>query len=321
MADSAIAVTAGSGTNIDTRTEATNGDHRQVVVIGDPSTTAGVAPVDGTKGLAVQIVSAGVASGAIASGAVASGAFASGALASGSVASGAFASGSIASGAIAAGAIATGATSIAANEDDASNNADTGVKVLAVQKATPANTATSDGDYEFLQISAGKLWVAPLGFPVTVTTDVARPGDTTAYTANDAWSDSTTAPTSGGFTFTGAARKSGGSGIITDAVITTSGDATTLLQGEIWLFNQAVTNIDDNAAFAVTDAEIKTYVGKIPFLMEDSGNNGSFHAQKLNIMFTCSGSANLRYLIKVKNAYTPVSSEVLTVTLKILQID
>lgn len=65
-----------------------------------------------------------------------------------------------ASGSIAAGAIAAGATSIAANEDDASADLDRGVKMLAVQKATPANTAGTDGDYEFLQMSAGRLWVS-----------------------------------------------------------------------------------------------------------------------------------------------------------------
>lgn len=58
MADSAVAITAGSGTNVDTRTEATNGDHRQVIVIGDPSTTAGVAPVDATNGLSVNVSAA-----------------------------------------------------------------------------------------------------------------------------------------------------------------------------------------------------------------------------------------------------------------------
>lgn len=53
MADSAIAITAGSGTNVDTRTEATNGQHRQVVVIGDPSLNAGVATVkDASTGAA-----------------------------------------------------------------------------------------------------------------------------------------------------------------------------------------------------------------------------------------------------------------------------
>lgn len=53
MADSSIDITAGTGTSIDTRTEASNGQHRQVVVLGDPSVNAGVAPVDGVLGLAV----------------------------------------------------------------------------------------------------------------------------------------------------------------------------------------------------------------------------------------------------------------------------
>jgi hypothetical protein len=59
LADTAIAITAGTGTNVDTRTEATNGNHRQVIVIGDPSTNAGVAPVDATKGLAVDLTASG----------------------------------------------------------------------------------------------------------------------------------------------------------------------------------------------------------------------------------------------------------------------
>jgi hypothetical protein len=150
MADSAVEITAGTGTNVDTRTEATNGNHRQVIVVGDPSTNAGVAPVSATQGLGVNVASGGIASGAIASGAIASGALASGAVASGA----------IASGAIAAGAIAAGAASIAEDEDVASANGDRGVKVLAVRKATPANTSGTDGDYEFPQISAGSLWVA-----------------------------------------------------------------------------------------------------------------------------------------------------------------
>lgn len=45
MADTAVAITAGTGTNIDTRTESTNSNHRQVIVIGDPSLNAGVAAV------------------------------------------------------------------------------------------------------------------------------------------------------------------------------------------------------------------------------------------------------------------------------------
>lgn len=96
-----------------------------------------------------------VASGGIASGAIASGAVASGAIASGAVASGAFASGSIA-----AGAVAAGATSFVKLEDVASADADAGVPAMAVRKATPANTSGTDGDYEMLQMSAGRLWTS-----------------------------------------------------------------------------------------------------------------------------------------------------------------
>jgi hypothetical protein len=45
MPDSAVVITAGSGTNIDTRTESTNSQHRQVVVVGDPSVNDAVAEV------------------------------------------------------------------------------------------------------------------------------------------------------------------------------------------------------------------------------------------------------------------------------------
>lgn len=60
MAQSNINVTEGSGKEVDTRTEETNGRHRQVVVLGDPSVTAGVAevinsdPVSGDYGVVVR---------------------------------------------------------------------------------------------------------------------------------------------------------------------------------------------------------------------------------------------------------------------------
>jgi hypothetical protein len=56
--------------------------------------------------------------------------------------------------------IASGATSIAKAEDVASADADVGVPALAVRKASPANTSGTDGDYEFLQMSAGRLWAS-----------------------------------------------------------------------------------------------------------------------------------------------------------------
>lgn len=67
--------------------------------------------------------------------------------------------------------IAAGATTIAKAEDVASADADVGVGMLAVRKATPANTSGTDGDYEFLQISAGRLWAS-------ATIDAALPAGT-----------------------------------------------------------------------------------------------------------------------------------------------
>ena len=133
-------------------------------------------------------------------------------------------------------------------------------------------------------------------------------------------SDSTSAPTSGGFTLTSLARASGKGGIITDLFVSSSNPAGGF-SGEIWLFDTAVTNINDNAAFAISDSEIKTVVGVIPFTTVADTNNSQSHAQGLNIGFTTSGSANLRYLIKVKAAYTPISAEVITVRAKALQVD
>ncbi len=64
--------------------------------------------------------------------------------------------------------VAAGATNIAKAEDAASADADVGVPAMAVRKATPANTSGTDGDYEMLQMSAGRLWVDASGVTLTV---------------------------------------------------------------------------------------------------------------------------------------------------------
>jgi len=157
------------------------------------------------------------------------------------------------------------------------------------------------------------------GTAVTLTTTVTRPADTTAYAANDVWSDSTSAPTAGGFTLTGAARASGKSGLITDVVVVNS--AAAALSGELWIFDSAATAVNDNATFALSDSDALLLVGIVPFVTEAQPSNGVAFLSNVNLQFTCSGSANLRFLIKVKSAYTPTSAETLTVRAKILQID
>src|SRR5258708_1378170 len=57
-ADSSVNAFSGGTIPFDTRPESTNGDNRQVVVIGDPSTNAGVAPVSSTNGVSVTLTTA-----------------------------------------------------------------------------------------------------------------------------------------------------------------------------------------------------------------------------------------------------------------------
>lgn len=157
------------------------------------------------------------------------------------------------------------------------------------------------------------------GALVTVSTDITRPADVVAYAANDALSDSTTAPTTGGFTLANAARAAGKGGIIKDLMVVSSAP-TGGLAGEIWVFDTAVTNINDNTAFAISDAEVKTLTAVIPFTTV-AGANNSHAVAPADVAFTTVDSANLRFLVKIKSSYTPISGEVLTVRAKILQLD
>ena len=142
MADTAIAITAGTGTNVDTRTEATNGNHRQVVVIGDPATNAGVAPVDVTNGLAVQVIPA-----------LPAGTNAIGKLAANSgVDIGDVDVTSIIPG--------TAATNLGKAIDTATGATDTGVLALATRDDALTTLTPVDGDNVGLRVTAtGALWV------------------------------------------------------------------------------------------------------------------------------------------------------------------
>lgn len=150
----------------------------------------------------------------------------------------------------------------------------------------------------------------------TVSTTITRPSDTNAYAANDAFSNSTSAPTSGGFTFTSACRASGGYGTITDAVVSAS--AGTAYQGELWIYDQAATNINDNSAFTSSDSDVQNLVGVIPFQTTDTtAANAISYVTGLNIGYTCVGTVNLRFLVKIMAAVTPASAEVLAVRIKV----
>lgn len=150
----------------------------------------------------------------------------------------------------------------------------------------------------------------------TIKASVTRPADTAAYAIGDCFSNSTSAPTSGGFTFTSASRTSGGTGRITDAVVSMS--AKSAFQGEIWVFDQAATNTNDNATIALSAADALNLIGVIPFNVNDTGSVAGFsYITGLDIRFTCVGTANLRFLVKVSAAFTPANAEVLGIALKV----
>jgi hypothetical protein len=143
MADTFIQTpTEGSGKKLDTRTESTNSEHRQVVVLGDPTSNTGVAPVDATNGLSVTLSTA-----------LPAGTAAIGKLASNSgVDIGDVDITSIIPG--------TGATNLGKAIDTATGVTDTGVLALATRDDTLTTLTPVDGDNVGLRTtSTGALWV------------------------------------------------------------------------------------------------------------------------------------------------------------------
>lgn len=186
---------------------------------------------------------------------------------------------------------------------------------VASGKPLPVQLRGSDGTDRSNALPAA-------GFATTVSASVTKSTTITTYTVGDAWADSTSAPTAGGFTFSNAARISGGSGIITDIFISNSVGPPLMLQGELWIYDSAATADDDNVAFTVSDADVLLVVAVVPFTLAASavGSVNSYaHIQNLSIGFTCVGSANLRFKVKVQNAYVNTASEVLNFRLKIVQ--
>ncbi len=178
------------------------------------------------------------------------------------------------------------------------------------------NNQTADLRY----MTLGPLGNGPFFNPTvaTVSLTITRPADTNAYTANDAFANSTSAPENGGYTLRNMARVPGGSGTITDAEFSTS--ASMALQGELWIFDQPVTQTNDNGALSVSDSDILNLVGVIPFNCVDTNSaNAISYVTNIGIGFTTiAPSQNLRCLVKVMNAPTPGSAEVLSIRLKVM---
>lgn len=164
------------------------------------------------------------------------------------------------------------------------------------------------------------------GLTKTADDSFTRPNNTTQYAANDAVSDSDSAPSVLEFD---VARGDGGSGVILQAICVDSANQATKPDLELWLFDTAPTGKEDNAAFDPSDAETRNLVAIIPFGNADflggiatSGADGNCvnDVQGLAIPFNCKGNDKKLYgLVVVRNAYTPVAQEVFKFRLKVAQ--
>lgn len=162
-----------------------------------------------------------------------------------------------------------------------------------------------------------------------VTGSITRPADTNIYAPGDAYTNSTSAPVA--TTFSDVARDDGGSGAIVAAFASLSANEATKPQFQLWLFGgaSAPTPDNDNAVFTPTDAEVLNVLGYIDFtdwkegLAGASGNsvspgliNGLVNGR---IPYVTTSVNDIFGLVVVRNPYTPISGEVLSMRLHLEQ--
>lgn len=163
------------------------------------------------------------------------------------------------------------------------------------------------------------------GYTTVVEASFTRPSNTTQYTAGDAVSDDTSSPTT--LEFSSCARVDGGEGLVVSVRLVDSANQSTKGSFELWLFDTEPTAMEDNAAFDPTDSECTNVVGIVEFTgtfigdaTAGSGGNIVFQSDQLNFPFQCGDeSTSLWGQVVVRNAYTPVSAEVFTILLDIVQ--
>lgn len=179
--------------------------------------------------------------------------------------------------------------------------------------------------------------------PVVISDQLTRPADTNAYASGDVIATSTSAPVAQKLLL--AAAVEGGYGLIKSARLLDSANQSTKGLFDIFLFNAAVALDNDNAAFTPTDTEMESLVAIIPMYNRNdllssadadtpvytdvvysgdatSGASGNcvFIRNNLDLMFKCAtDSRDLWWFIVPRNAYTPVSGEVFTLALDIMQ--
>lgn len=151
-----------------------------------------------------------------------------------------------------------------------------------------------------------------------VSGSITRPANVTAYTAGDVVSDATG---DAHFTFDAPVLGEEFSGIIRSARCNSDDAVAPPPDLELFLFHTDVVAVADNAAVAFTDAEMLTLIGIIDFPTGNfkvgkagAGGAQACYAHNLGIHFKSLTSKIYGQLV-IRNAYVPVSGEVITVEL------
>ena len=167
------------------------------------------------------------------------------------------------------------------------------------------------------------------GISATPRVTITRPADTNIYAAGDAFNNSTGAPTVPVVT---VGRIVAGTGLFTGMKAVDSAAQATKLGIQVLLFDTTFTALEDNAAIDMSDAEALRLVAIFEVGTSDwiatnatGGAGGNCVAQVGPVGnghpgFVClAGSQSLYVVVRVTNAYTPVSEEVLTLIFDIQQ--
>lgn len=176
--------------------------------------------------------------------------------------------------------------------------------ILLNEDGTPVSAANP---LQTSAIPAGENHIGSVGVTcVEATATFARPNDSTAYTAKDAVSNSTSAPSV--LTFANVARANGGSGSIVKGRLFI--DSATAMLGaafRLHLYHTAPTAINDNSPFTLLYANRDKRVGFIDFPETTTEGTGSDSSASLwvdmPLTFTCAAGDNDLYgLLEITTA-------------------
>lgn len=191
--------------------------------------------------------------------------------------------------------------------------------------ATQARTlvaSTSDGPKHHYALIHGE-------FEKIAQYTLTRSTDITTYSAGDALTATSSGGSISGHSYLDIARDNGGGGKIIGAICVDSANSTTLKPAfDLFLFNgnAATTANSDNAQFFLATADAQKCVAVISFTTDSwfSGTSGSsgtsvgFGTIRGGGVYTCGTCGNDLYgLTVMRNAYTPIASEVLLFSLQV----